>query len=89
MRGEAPFLVAGVGILADWVTTQSGLARGFIESHVSYSPFWALVIFWGALAALHVAGIRTRYKLLIGSWSLLGAINNILVLLGVFGGLVI
>lgn len=85
----SPFVVSGLGCLADFVTTRIGLSCGFVETHVKYSPVVALSIFWGALAVCSLAGSPRKGSLLLACLSWLGAVNNVLVLLGVFGGLVI
>jgi len=92
IRGQSPaYALSLVGVVADYLTTQVGLARGFVETHPLYSPIIALAIFWAACTVLALALPRGRWWdraiLLISGWSLLGAANNVLVILGVFGGL--
>ena len=89
MDPKVPFFVSGLGCLADYVSTRIGLSLGFYETHVYYHPLLALAIFWGALTVLHVAGASRKGALFIASWAFLGAVNNALVILGVFGGLVL
>ena len=88
-----PFLVSLSGILLDYWTTCVGLSMGFIETHPEYHPLKALAIFWGAIAVLTATLPKTRKWMIsinaLGSLSYLGAINNILVILGVFSGLLI
>lgn len=88
-----PYLLAVLGIVSDWVTTQIGLSRGFYETHDTYSPLWAFLIFVGVLAFLDVVLGDFKYKQVgmsaIACICFLGAANNILVLTGVFGGLVL
>ena len=92
-RGMIPFLVSLGGVVSDYITTRIGLSMGFYETHSQYHPVSALLIFWGALTVLALTLPRKK------SWNLclhglalasyLGAVNNILVILGVFSGLVI
>lgn len=87
------FLVSLIGVAADYVSTRVGLDRGFYETHAQYHPLLALAIFWTAVAVLVLSLPRGRWWegsiRFIASWSFLGAVNNTLVILGVFGGLVI
>ena len=89
----SPFLVSLLGVVLDYLTTCIGLSRGFYETHLQYSPVLALMIFWGALSILFLALPKeASWKnsiLFIASWSFLGVVNNSLVLLGIFKGLVI
>jgi len=93
MSEASPFLVSLLGVVLDYATTCIGLSRGFYETHSQYSPVLALMIFWGALSILSlVLPRRNPWKsimMFIALWSFLGAVNNSLVLLGVFPGLVI
>ena len=94
IRSQASaYTLSLLGVAADFVTTQIGLASGFAETHPLYNPFSSLAIFWTACTILALTLPRGRIWgrsiLFISSWSLLGAVNNILVLLGVFGSLVI
>jgi len=90
-----PFLIALGGVLSDYVTTTYGLnfCTGLYETHPQYSPVWAILIFWGSLAILTIALPRRKPWILsinsIALISYLGAINNILVISGIFSGLVI
>ena len=90
-----PFLIALGGVLADYVTTTYALnfCTGIYETHPQYSPVWAILVFWGSLAILTIALPRRKpWNLSINSIALisyLGAINNILVILGVFPGITI
>ena len=88
-----PFLISFVGVIADYLTTVTGLSMGYYETHPQYHPVLALIIFWGALTVLTWALPRTKLfnlsKNLLASASFLGAVNNTLVILGVFSGLVI
>jgi len=72
-------------------TTTIGLSMGFVETHPQYHPFKALAIFWGAITVLTVTLPKTRiWRIGINALALLpylGAINNTLVILGIFPGL--
>jgi len=89
----SPFLLALGGVVSDYITTNIGLGIGFYETHPQYHPVWALLIFWGALAVLTLTLPRKKpWNLSIHGLALtsyLGAINNTLVILGLFPGLVI
>lgn len=88
-----PFVVALGGILSDYATTTYALnfCAGLYETHPQYSPLWALIIFWGAIAVLTLTLPRRRpWNISINGLSLVsytGAINNILVILGLFPGI--
>ena len=90
-----PFLIALGGVLSDYATTTYALnyCTGLYETHPQYSPAWALLIFWGAIAILTLALPKKKlWNLSINSLALtsyIGAINNILVILGIFPGLTI
>jgi hypothetical protein len=87
------YALSFVGVIADYMTTQIGLARGFVETHPLYNSFYSLAIFWMACTILALTLPKERRWgqaiLFISGWSFLGAINNLLVLSGIFGGLVI
>jgi len=94
IRGQSPaYTLSLIGVVADYATTQIGLARGFVETHLNYNPLSALAIFWMGCTILAIALPRGRWwdraVLFISGWSFLGAVNNILVLLGVFGVLIL
>lgn len=86
-----PFMVSLGGILLDYWTTTIGLSMGFVEIHPEYHPLKALAIFWSAIAVLVATLPRGRiwwmYINALAALSYLGAINNVLVILGVFPGL--
>ncbi len=87
-----PFLLALGGVISDYATTTIGLSMGgFYETHAAYSPVWALLIFWSAIALLTLALPRKKPWTLsihgIALASYLGAVNNTLVILGLFSGL--
>ena len=81
-----------LGVVSDWITTQIGLGMGYYETHPMYNPVLALVISWASililLKTLPMGKIWDYVIYFIISWSFLGAINNILVITGVFNGLV-
>jgi len=89
-----PFLLALGGVVSDYVSTTIGLSRGgFYETHLGYHPVWALLIFWGAIAILTWTLPRKKPWTLgingLAFASYLGAINNTLVILGLFPGLML
>jgi len=81
-----PFFVALCGVLSDYVTTILGLHMGFCEACPKYHPVWALTVFWGSIAILTLALPREKPWNLgaigLSAASYLGALNNILVILG-------
>ena len=88
-----PFILSSLGVIGDFVTTNLGLSRGFVETHLTYSPIYAIIIFWISILILQFTLPRgkTWYLsiIIISLFSFLGLINNSFVLLGVFPGLVI
>ena len=86
-----PFIISLSGILLDYWTTGIGLSMGLVEAHPEYHPLKALAIFWSAIAILTVTLPKTRRWVIsinaLASLPYLGAINNALVILGVFSGL--
>lgn len=88
-----PFLISLVGIVTDYLTTRIGLGLGFHEVHSQYHPGLALAIFWSALTLLTLTLPKGRIwrlsKNILASVSLLGFINNTLVIIGASSGLVI
>ena len=88
-----PFIIALIGIVADYLTTSIGLSLGFYETHPQYHPVIALAIFWIVLSLLTLALPNKKEwiicKNLIASASFLGSVNNTLVMLRIFPGLVI
>jgi len=90
-----PFLLALGGGVSDYVTTTIALTMctGLYETHPQYSPVWALLIFWGAIAVLTLALPKEKpWTLSINALALasyIGAVNNTLVILGLFPGLVV
>jgi len=85
--------IALLGVVSDWITTQVGLSMGYYETHLMYNPILALAIFWTAIIFLLTVlpkGRRWNYAIyFLASWSFLGAVNNTLVIMGVFSGLVV
>ena len=94
-KRAAPFLISLCGILSDYTTTFYALNfhTGFYETHPQYSPIWAILIFWGAITILTLMLPKKRpWNLCIiglASTSFIGAINNLLVLFGLFPGIAI
>jgi len=88
-----PFLISLGGILLDYWTTSIGLSMGFVETHPEYHPLKALAIFWSAITILIVTLPKTRKWMMsinaLAFLPYLGAINNALVILGIFPGLAI
>jgi len=88
-----PFVLSLGGVLSDYMTTVIGLSLGFCESHPHYHPIFALLIFWGVITSLTLTvPKRNPWKLCPYGFALvsyLGAVNNLLVILGVFPGLVL
>jgi len=88
-----PFLISLFGVATDYLTTIAGLGLGFYETHSKYHPALALAIFWGALIVLTLTLPKKRTwevsKNVLASASFLGAVNNTLVMLGIFPGLII
>jgi len=90
-----PFILALGGILSDYTTTTIALnfCTGLYETHMQYSPVFALLIFWTAITALTLTLPRKKpWTLGINGLALasyIGAINNMLVILGLYSGLVI
>lgn len=87
-----PYLISLIGIIADKITTDIGLATGlYYETNPEYSPLNAILVFWSAITVMAV--LFRNYKngwkwcLPIALLSLLGSANNILVLLGLSRGL--
>ena len=81
-----PFAIATTGILLDALTTVIGLSKGFHETHPSYSPLWAFLIFWSLIAMTRLLP-RTRlvhiFTLILSAAPFLGAVNNSLIITGV------
>ncbi len=90
-----PFLLALGGVISDFATTTIALnyCTGLRETHIQYSPVWALAIFWTAITLLSLALPRKKpWTTSINGLALasyIGAVNNTLVILGLFSGLVI
>lgn len=86
-----PFMLSLGGVLSDYITTTIGLAQGFHETHPNYHPLFALLVFWGVIAILALLLPKERpWRLSINTVALisyLGAVNNTLVILGMFPGL--
>jgi hypothetical protein len=82
-------MIATLGVVTDFVSTQLGLIRGFQEGNVLYGPIPSLFIFWTILTVASLAlpkGIlRRTFVLAIVSLSFVGVFNNIFVMAGIFG----
>jgi len=93
LRRFVPFLLTLGGVISDYITTNIGLGLGFYEINRNYHPLLALLVFWGITAILVLLLPRERpWRMSINTLMLtsyLGAVNNTLVILGVFPGLVI
>jgi len=91
LKKAMPFAISLGGVVSDYVTTTIGLSLGFVETHITYSPIWALTIFWVAVSVLSLSLPRKKIWYLaingLASASYLGFVNNTLVILGVFSGL--
>jgi hypothetical protein len=85
--------IALLGVISDWVTTQVGLNMGYYETHLMYHPVLALAIIWTEIIFLSMVlpkGGRWDYAIyFLASWSFIGAVNNTLVITGIFNGWVI
>lgn len=92
-HGElVPFAISALGVLLDVLTTVIGLSKGYYETHPNYNPIWALLIFWSLIAVTRFLPRNrfvTVFTLVLSTAPFLGAINNSLVISGVFGGLII
>lgn len=93
-----PYILVTLGVVSDYITTQLGLSsllaeNTFHETHLVYAPLTAAFIFFGAMVIMQIIlgdfKHKTLYMSIIACFSFEGAINNILVMLGVFGGLII
>jgi hypothetical protein len=88
-----PFLVSLGGIITDYLTTNIGLNLGYYETHANYHPLNALVIF--SMAIFLLTAILPEKKvwktsiICLASATYLGTVNNLLVIQGVFSGLII
>lgn len=85
--GVLPYLISMLGVLLDYLTTTIGLGLGFYESHLSFSPLFAVAVFWGILALVNlmlpkgrVRTFSTRMFVLVSFFS---AINNTIVITGI------
>lgn len=87
-----PFAISALGVILDALTTIIGLSMGFYETHPNYNPILALAIFWSLIAVVRTLP-RTRivriFTILLSAAPFLGAMNNSLVIMGVFSGLII
>lgn len=88
-----PFLLALGGISTDYLTTHIGLSFGLHEAHSNYHPIYSLIIFFTLLYLLtNLLPKQKLWKQCIVGVALLsyfGTVHNILVLAGIFPGLMI
>lgn len=77
-----PYLLAGIGVIADALTTLLGLSLGFAEAHPHYHPLMALLVFWAVIFAAETsASGRCRHlALALASLAFVGALHNALIL---------
>ena len=91
MNKLIPFILSLGGVLFDYATTTLGLTLGFREVHPSYHPLKALAVFWGVVAVLTMVLPKEKSGAILANGiafsSYLGAVNNMLVILGIFAGL--
>ena len=91
LRRFLPFLLTLGGVISDYITTTLGLGLGFYESQPNYHPLLALLVFWGITAILVLLLPKERpWRMSINTLMLtsyLGAVNNTLVMLGIFPGI--
>ncbi len=87
-----PFAISAIGVVLDALTTMIGLSEGFHETHPNYNPLLALLIFWSLIGVTKLLP-RSRFvrvfTLVLSVSPFIGAINNSLVIIGAFQGLVI
>lgn len=91
-----PFIISVTGCLLDWISTQVGLFLGYVETHLTYSLINAL-FFWVFICFALEMGYRIvgmpgwflNVAILISTVSFIGFVNNTLVIIGVFGGLIL
>jgi len=93
MNKGVPLLISWFGCNLDAVSTQVGLSMGFYETHMQYNPVIALLIFVVANIVLAVSLPDTKKfnvaKCIFAAFSFFGVVNNALVILGIFGGIII
>jgi len=91
MDSFLPYILSIGGVLSDYLTTVIGLGLGFYETHSAYHPLSALLIFWGAITLLTLLLPKEKLWRMsikgIALASYLGAVNNTLVIFGIFPGL--
>ena len=88
-----PFILTLGGVISDYITTNIGLHIGLYETNSRYNPVWSLFVFWGAITILTLVLPKEKsWKIGVNGIALasyMGAINNILLIIGVLVGLVI
>ena len=84
-------MIAVLGVASDFVSTQVGLARGFLETHLLYSPVYSLAIFWALLTVATIGlprgNLRRMLIFAIALLSFVGVFNNVSIITGIFRGL--
>jgi hypothetical protein len=92
VRSLTPFLLALGGVSTDFLTTQIGLTMGLREANPNYHPMYACVIFFTILylltKLLPPQKLWKRLTIGVALVSYFGTVHNILVLLGIFSGII-
>lgn len=92
VRTTTPFLLALGGVTTDFLTTQIGLTIGLREANPNYHPVFACMIFFTMLylltKLLPPQKLWKRLTVGVALLSYFGTVHNILVLLGIFSGIV-
>src|SRR4030042_804869 len=86
-KKTTPFILSSLGVIGDLFTTNLGLSRGFVETHINYSPIYAITIFWISILILQYTLPKGKIWylsiIIISLFSFLGLLNNSFVLLGI------
>ena len=92
VRSLTPFFLALGGVSTDFLTTQIGLTMGLREANPNYHPMYACVIFFTILylltKLLPPQKLWKRLTMGVALVSYFGTIHNILILLGIFSGII-
>ena len=78
------------GSSLDFITTTIGLNLGFAEINTNYHPAWAILFYTLTTVIFHLTlpdNIRKVSFIVLVSLSFVAAINNIMVIFGVFSGI--
>jgi len=82
-----PYLTAFIGCTGDYITTQIGLANGYVEQNIHYSPVYTVGLFFSLITVLQLTLPKTKvWATLINLFALMswaGMVHNIFVLAGV------